>query len=91
MTYYGNYRLHYIKTIDKKEIDFLVARDNIPILAVEVKSGATDLSRSLRDREKWFPDTPILGVQVVNKRNVLKKFDCDTWVVSVERFLFNLW
>ena len=87
---YGSYRLHYIRTLDKKEIDFLITRDNTPILAVEVKLSDITLARPLRDRKKWLFDTPTLGIQIVNRRNVLKKFEDDTWVVSVERLLANL-
>lgn len=84
---YGNYSLHYVRTLDKKEIDFLVVRDNCPILALEVKSSETILSRALKDRHGWSLETPTLGVQVVDQRGVLKKHDDCTWVVSIERLL----
>ena len=84
---YGNYRLHYLRTLDKKEIDFIVARDNRPILAIEVKSSDITLSKPLKDRRKWFPDLLPLGFQVVNRRNILKKYPDKTWVVSIERML----
>ena len=84
---YGNYRLHYIRTLDKKEIDFLVVRDNFPILAVEVKSSETELSKALKDRHRWFPETHILGVQVVDQRGVLQRHADRTWVISIERLL----
>lgn len=84
---YGDYRLHYIRTLDKKEIDFLVVRDNRPIMAVEVKRAETTPAKSLIDRHKWSVDPPSLAVQVVDKRGVLKKYEENTWVVSVERFL----
>jgi uncharacterized protein len=82
----GQYRLNYIRTLDKREIDFVVTVDHKPILAVEVKSGETDLSRTLKSRQKWFP-RPILGAQLVNKRGVLQKHSDNTWLVSIERFL----
>ena len=84
---YGNYRLHYLRTLDKKEIDFIVARDNRPILAIEVKSADIKLSKPLKDRRKWFPDLLPLGFQVVNQRNILQKYPDKTWVVSIERML----
>lgn len=87
---YGSYRLHYIRTIDKREIDFLLTRDNQPVLAVEVKSGETSLSRTLKDRRKWLDPFPTLGLQVVDKRGVLKKHRDDTWIISVERLLHLL-
>jgi predicted AAA+ superfamily ATPase len=84
---YGDYRLHYIRTLDKKEIDFLVVRDNRPILAVEVKLSETTPSKALMERHSWSVEPPTLGVQVVDQRGVLKKYPENTWVVSVERFL----
>ncbi len=83
----GNYQLHYLRTLDKQEIDFIVVADRRPILAVEVKLNDTQLSRTLQSRQKWFPDCPTLGVQVVNRREILQKYPNHTWVMGVERFL----
>lgn len=84
---YGNYSLHYSRTLDKKEIDFVIVRDNRPILAVEVKSGDSTLSRALKARQRWFLNTPTLGVQVVDRRGFLQKYPDNTWIMSVERLL----
>ena len=84
---FGVYRLYYIRTLEKKEIDFVVTLDRKPILCLEVKSGETSLSPTLRDRQKWFSDMPTLGIQVVDRRETLQKLQGNTWVVSVERFL----
>ncbi|HEX7372954.1 MAG TPA: AAA family ATPase [Thermodesulfobacteriota bacterium] len=84
---HGNYRLNYLRTLDKKEIDFIVEADGKPILAVEVKLDDPQLSKSLQRRHKWFPGISTLGVQVINRRGTLQKFPDHTWVVSVERFL----
>ena len=84
---YGSYRLHFVRTLDKKEIDFLVTRDNQPLMAVEVKSSYTKLSRPLINRHKWFPDVPTIGIQVVNQRGVLQKYPDHTWVMSCEKLL----
>jgi hypothetical protein len=84
---YGRYTLHYVRTLDKREIDFLVVRDNRPLLAVEVKTGQTTLSPALRDRSKWFGEASTLGIQVVDQRGILKKYPDNTWLMSIERFL----
>jgi predicted AAA+ superfamily ATPase len=84
---YGDYRLHYVRTLDKQELDFLITLDNRPIAAIEVKSGETAVAKTLRNREKWFPKSPTLGVQLVDKRGVLEKHPDNTWVVSAERLL----
>jgi hypothetical protein len=84
---FGDYQLYYLRTLDKREIDFIIAIDRVPVMAVEVKAGNTSLSHSLRDRRKWFPQLPTLGVQVVDRRGILEKHSDHTWVVSVDRFL----
>ena len=84
---YGLYRLYYIRTLDKKEIDFVVTVDRKPILCLEVKTGETHISNTLNNRQKWFPNQFTLGVQVVDKAGILKKFPGNTWVISVDRFL----
>ena len=84
---YGSFKLHYVRTLDKREIDFLIVRDNIPIMTIEVKSAGTTLASTLKNRKRWFPDTPTLGIQLVNQRDILKKHPDNTWVMSVERFL----
>ena len=83
---HGIYQLNYIRTIDKKEIDFIITLDHTPVLAIEVKSGETQLSRSLSHRKGWFSN-PTLGVQVVDKRGILERHPDHTWLVSVERLL----
>ena len=84
---YGRYRLHYVRTLDKKEIDFLVCRDNRPILAVEVKSARTQLARPLADRNAWLHLPASVGIQVVDTPDILQRHGPDTWVMSAERFL----
>lgn len=48
---WGNYQLHYLRTKDQKEVDFLVSKDNQPWFLVEVKSAA---SASLSKHLSWF-------------------------------------
>lgn len=86
---HGTFALHYARTLDKREIDFVVSRDGKPVAAVEVKSGETSLSRTLRERHGWLGDGT-LGVQVVDRKDVLEKHPGGTWVVSVDRFLSTL-
>lgn len=84
---YGRFGLYYIRTLDKKEIDFLVTREHKPVMAVEVKSGDLHPANSLKNRAKWFSNSPTLGIQVVDKRGVLQKLPGNTWIISAERFL----
>ena len=66
---YGQFTLHFVRTLDKREIDFLVVRDNRPLLAVEVKTGHTTLLLPRRDRRIWFSENATLGIQVVDQRH----------------------
>ena len=84
---YGSFKLYYVRTLDKREIDFLIVRDNVPVMAIEVKSGDTQPSGPIKNRDRWFPDTETVGIQLVDQRNILKKYPGNTWVMSVERFL----
>jgi predicted AAA+ superfamily ATPase len=83
---YGGYQLHYLRTLDRKEIDFIVTRDQAPILAVEVKPGEVQPARTLVNRESFF-EAPLPGIQVVDRVNHLQKHPDHTWVMSPERFL----
>lgn len=83
---FGNFRLHYVRTLDKREIDFVVARDNKPLLLVEVKKSDTNLSRQMRDRQRWHFGADTIGVQVVDKEDYLQKYKGNTWIVSVDKF-----
>jgi hypothetical protein len=45
---YGEYRLHFLRDKEKREVDFLVSRDNQPWFLVEVKTGSSrKVSKSL--------------------------------------------
>ncbi len=83
----GLYRLYYIRTLDKKEIDFLVTVGRKPVLCVEVKTGESKISNTLINRQRWFPNQPTLGVQVVEKGGTLKRLQGDTWIIGIDRFL----
>ncbi len=84
---YGSFKLHYVRTLDKREIDFLIVRDNLPVMAIAVKSENTRLSNQIRNRDRWFPDAPTIGIQLVDKRNILSKLPDNNWIISIERFL----
>jgi hypothetical protein len=84
---YGDYRLHYVRTLDKRELDFVITLNYRPIIAIEVKTGETAVAKTLKNREKWLPKSSTLGIQLIDKRGVLEKHPDNTWVVSAERLL----
>ncbi|HLB56875.1 MAG TPA: ATP-binding protein [Coxiellaceae bacterium] len=44
---FGEYKLHYLRDKEKREVDFLVTRDNAPWFLVEIKSSDENLSQNL--------------------------------------------
>lgn len=49
----GHYDLFYVRDIDKREVDFLVTKENEPWLLIEAKTGNT---RSLNPNLKYFQE-----------------------------------
>jgi uncharacterized protein len=43
----GKFELYYLRDIDKREVDFLIVRDNKPFLILEAKKSDTKLSKSI--------------------------------------------
>jgi len=66
---YGRFSLHYIRNKDKEEVDFLIARNNNPILLVETKLSDDGPAKSL---VKFQNILNIPAVQLVNKKGVFK-------------------
>lgn len=85
----GRFELRYLRTLDKKEIDFVVLRDAVPVAAIEVKEGDLSAAPALvRRREYLGRDVP--GVQVVGTRDIARQIAPGLWVVSADRFLQSL-
>lgn len=79
--------LYFLRDIDGREVDFLVTDDGKPWFAVEVKSSASDISKTL----SYFGsklDIPFL-YQVVDERNVDIRKD-RIRMLSMEKFLSSL-
>ncbi len=49
---YGDFGLFFLRTKDKREVDFLVVRDDVPWFLVEVKTSDTGLNRHLEYFQK---------------------------------------
>jgi len=79
--------LSFLRDIDGREVDFLVTNDGKPWFAVEVKSSAADVSKTL----SYFGDKlniPFL-YQVVDQRNIDIRKD-KIRILSMEKFLSSL-
>jgi predicted AAA+ superfamily ATPase len=53
-------QLHYLRTKDGIEVDFLVVVENHPLLAIEVKTADADIAKGLKHFKKFLPQTRML-------------------------------
>jgi len=79
-------RLHYLRTKEKKEVDFALLIENEPLILIEVKLSSDDLSPSLVFFHKKYR---LPAIQLVkNLRHEQSKDDIS--IRSVFRFLGSL-
>lgn len=79
--------LHYLRNVDKKEVDFLVTIDNKPWFAVEVKLSDTALSKNL----SYFKERlNIPFVYQVVKQSEIDLLREDVRIMSAKKFLSGL-
>jgi predicted AAA+ superfamily ATPase len=79
--------LHYLRNVDKKEVDFLVTIDNKPWFAVEVKLSDTAISKTL----SYFKERlNIPFVYQVVKQSGIDTFREDVRLMSANKFLSGL-
>jgi predicted AAA+ superfamily ATPase len=62
---HGDFELRYLRNKERREIDFLIVRDGVPWLPIEVKSGDLSPSDSWKALGPFLPCK--LGLQVVRK------------------------
>lgn len=85
----GKFELRYLRTLDRKEIDFVVLRDGRPAAAIEVKEGELAPSGTLLRRADYL-GCELPGIQVVGTPDIARPAGRGLWVVGVERFLTSL-
>jgi len=78
--------LYFLRDIDGREVDFLVTNNGKPWFAVEVKSSAKDISKSLTYFGNKL-DIPFL-YQIVDERNIDIRKD-KIRILSMEKFLLS--
>lgn len=87
----GHYDLFYLRN-DEKELDFLVTRDDLPWLAVEVKSSRENIDNAFNSFAQYLKDVPHV-LQVVGNMPY-KNLDCfsqhGVTVVPMVSFLSQL-
>ncbi len=77
----GKFELFYLKTKDKKEIDFLITKDGSPWIPIECKLNNTTLSPNFSTFLNYL-NTPV-SFQLDNKPNVLKKINLDKRTIYI--------
>ena len=82
-----NLGLHYIRTKDGHEIDFLLTRDRKPALLVEVKASDGNLSPGFT---RFLPQHPLKRIQVVGQRAQSKSYPSGERIEPASFFLKNL-
>ena len=88
---YGDFSLHYLRNKQKKEVDFLVAKDNKPWFLVEVKKSEEALSDALATFQRQTGAKHAFQVVLDSKFVNRSCFDIDTPVVVPARtFLSQL-
>ena len=88
----GDYALHFIRDKEKREVDFIITKNNNPWLLIEVKLSLNKgLSSSLRHFHKSL--NPAFAFQVVLNMDYVQKNCFETpgiWIVPLRTFLSQL-
>lgn len=85
----GEFRLHYLRTKEKKEVDFLVVKDGKPWVLIECKSSDSQISESLAEYARHLKVEK--AFQLVNKKGFYRKSPgTGIEVISYESF-FSSW
>lgn len=80
--------LRYFRDIDRREVDFVVLEDQIPVYFIECKNSDRDTSRSMRYLKKRFPDVKALQLSLEGSREFETKDGIE--VMPAGRFLSGL-
>ncbi|MBF0502941.1 MAG: ATP-binding protein [Candidatus Riflebacteria bacterium] len=80
--------LHYVRDLEKREVDFLIAEKNKPVCLIECKLHDQNLSKSLYHFQSAL-HVPV-AFQVVHDSDVCFRRKTDSgaiWIISADRFL----
>lgn len=85
---YGeNLVLHFFRTKDKREIDFLVCENGKPVFAVECKSNSTSLAKNFLSLRPHFLDIPFYQVHTNPNGKSFMHADSNIEVLPLAMFL----
>jgi predicted AAA+ superfamily ATPase len=82
----GEYTLYHYRDQEKREIDFLIKRDDGALLGIEIKAGST-VNREAFKHLKWFrdnlaKDVPFIGLVLYTGKQSLS-FGDDCWAIPI--------
>ena len=84
----GNFGLHYVRTRDGKESDFLISREGKPWLLAEAKLTAGPIARHHFSQAAALGDIPF--VQIVREEQIAEQRQPKAWQISASRFLAGI-
>ncbi len=88
---WGDFGLHYLRNKDKKEVDFLLTKDHLPLLLIETKLTDTTPAAALLEFQSIFK---IPAIQLVHTpgtvRRIISGKSGDVGVFSASRWLAAL-
>ncbi len=80
----GPYKLFFVRDLSKREVDFLIAKGETPVLLVEAKTSNLKISGFALNLAKKLGDIPI--IQLTHKSSVLKNLSRNASVISAGHF-----
>jgi predicted AAA+ superfamily ATPase len=81
----GSFRLHYLRTKEGREVDFVISEKNKPLLLVEAKRSETDLSPHLGYFQKILRIP--YAFQVINQAGICQEREKGRYLIGADRFL----
>jgi len=84
----GPYKLFFLRDLSKREVDFLIAKGETPVLLVEAKTNNLEISGFALNMTKKLGGIPI--IQLTHKNGVLKKLSRNAFVISASHFFSGL-
>ncbi len=80
----GEYEIRYIRDREKREVDFVMVKDDIPICLIEAKEGSREISKNGR----YYSDK--LGIpfyQIVNRAERVEEYPGNCFIIPAVNFL----
>ena len=84
----GAYDLYFVRDLAKREVDFLIVKNDTPVLLIEAKVKDLNISGFALNQAKRLGEIPI--IQLTHKPGVLKKKGGNAAVISAHHFFSGL-